>query len=588
MPSTNGHGPKRAILYARVSSDDQVRGYSLDQQIGALQEWSAREGYEVVEEVRDEGWSGAYLERPGLDRVRDLVEARGVGVVVAQDADRISRDPAHRAFLDGEFERFGTRLIALDDWGDDTHEGELLKYLKGWVSKGERLKIAERSRRGTREKARRGEVVGQLYAPLGFRYTLDRKALEVDLDKMTLTRRIFEMAAAGRSLLAIKKTLERDGVPTPRGNRRWSLGALHRIVNNDVYRSRSVEELREITPPGVADKLDPEKRYGVWWWGRQRHHQQYGRELGPDGRRRYHKGRKTEDLPQEQWVAIPVPDCGLPPELVDRARTARAEYRQPATTGYFWQLSGGIIRCGGCGHAMSGVTAQPRKDGTRARHYRCHHRARNGAEACSNKKQHRAEKLEAQVWEEVSALLKDPERLRAGVERMLEEQRAAHRGDVEGRELRHWQGELDKVERMRSGYLDQQAEGIISMAELKTKLAALDERRTVAERELDKLMRQQERMAQLERDTQALMERYRFEAHEGLDLYTPQDKHDAYKTLGIKVIAHPDGSTELTGSVLVDDHSDSIRAKPFERSQLPLSTGARRPLFTVTPPVESR
>src|SRR5829696_9071567 len=139
MPSTNGHGPQKAVLYARVSSDDKVRGYSLDQQIGALREWAVREGYAVREEVRDEGWSGAYLERPGLDRVRDHVEAGGVGVVVAQDADRISRDPAHRAFLDDEFERFGTRLVALDDWDDDTHEeGELLEHLKGWVSKAER------------------------------------------------------------------------------------------------------------------------------------------------------------------------------------------------------------------------------------------------------------------------------------------------------------------------------------------------------------------------------------------------------------------------------------------------------------------
>src|SRR5215211_5908765 len=99
---------------------------------------------EVLEVVRDEGHSGAYLERPGLDRVRDLVEAGGVSLVVAQDADRITREPSHRALLDEEFERFGTRLIALDDWGDDSHEGQLLKFLKGWVSKGERLKIAER------------------------------------------------------------------------------------------------------------------------------------------------------------------------------------------------------------------------------------------------------------------------------------------------------------------------------------------------------------------------------------------------------------------------------------------------------------
>ncbi len=123
------------------------------------------------------------------------MEAGGVGVVVAQDADRITRDPGHRAFLDDDFERFGTRLVALDDWGDDSHEGELLKFLKGWVSKGERLKIAERSRRGRREKALRGETVGHLTAPLGFAYTPDRKALVVDPARMPAAERIFRMAA---------------------------------------------------------------------------------------------------------------------------------------------------------------------------------------------------------------------------------------------------------------------------------------------------------------------------------------------------------------------------------------------------------
>jgi transcriptional regulator with XRE-family HTH domain len=85
------------------------------------------------------------MERPGLDRVRDLMEAGGVSVVAAQDASQITRDPAHRAFLDDEFERFGTRLLTLDGWDDNTHEGELLKFLKGRVRKGERLKIAGRA-----------------------------------------------------------------------------------------------------------------------------------------------------------------------------------------------------------------------------------------------------------------------------------------------------------------------------------------------------------------------------------------------------------------------------------------------------------
>src|SRR5829696_5116251 len=74
MPNTNGHGPKRAILYARVYIDEQARsGYSLAQQIEALRAHAAQEGYEALEEIQDAGQSGATLARRGMDRVRDLV-----------------------------------------------------------------------------------------------------------------------------------------------------------------------------------------------------------------------------------------------------------------------------------------------------------------------------------------------------------------------------------------------------------------------------------------------------------------------------------------------------------------------------------
>jgi site-specific DNA recombinase len=91
MPTTNGQGSRRAILYARVSTEEQVRsGYSLAQQLEALRDYASREGYEVLEEVADLGQSGATLERPGMDRVRDLVAAGDVSVVLAQDRDRLA------------------------------------------------------------------------------------------------------------------------------------------------------------------------------------------------------------------------------------------------------------------------------------------------------------------------------------------------------------------------------------------------------------------------------------------------------------------------------------------------------------------
>src|SRR5215213_3756282 len=149
MSSTNGHGPKRAVLYARVSTDEQARsGYSLAQQIDALREYAAREGYEVLEEVADPGQSGASLERPGMDRVRDLVAASGVSVVLAQDRDRFAREPAYHYLLKREFEKYGTKIRALNDRGDDTPEGELTDGIFDQFAKFERATTTERTRRG--------------------------------------------------------------------------------------------------------------------------------------------------------------------------------------------------------------------------------------------------------------------------------------------------------------------------------------------------------------------------------------------------------------------------------------------------------
>jgi len=152
MPSINSRGPKWAILYARVSTDEQARsGYSLAQQIEALRQYAANEGYEVLEEVSDPGQSGASLERPGMDRVRDLVAAGGVSMVLAQDRDRFAREPAYHYLLRREFEEHGTKIRALNDRGDESPEGESTeaglraKWSLSWASTTDTLLAATRS-----------------------------------------------------------------------------------------------------------------------------------------------------------------------------------------------------------------------------------------------------------------------------------------------------------------------------------------------------------------------------------------------------------------------------------------------------------
>src|ERR687889_669184 len=213
MPSTNGHGPKRAILYARVSTDEQARsGYSLAQQLEALREYAAREGYEVLEEIVDAGQSGASLERPGMDRVRDLVAAGGVYVVLAQDRDRIAREPAYHYLLKREFEEHGTKIRAMNDRGDDTPEGQLTDGILDQIARYERAKIVERSRRGKLRKAREGKVIATYRPTHGFRINAARDGYEVDEKKMAVVRRVFRMVGAeGAGIYSVHKTLESEG-----------------------------------------------------------------------------------------------------------------------------------------------------------------------------------------------------------------------------------------------------------------------------------------------------------------------------------------------------------------------------------------
>src|SRR5215217_6543578 len=178
MPSTNGHGLKWAVLYARVSTEEQARsGYSLAQQLEALREYAAHEGYEVLEEVTDPGQSGASFERPGMDRVRDLVPAQGVSVVLAQDRDRFAREPAYHYLLRREFEEHGCKLRALNDRGDDSPEGQLTDGILDQLGKYERAKIAKRTRRGKHRKLRQGKLVAGYSPGYGYCYNAARDGL---------------------------------------------------------------------------------------------------------------------------------------------------------------------------------------------------------------------------------------------------------------------------------------------------------------------------------------------------------------------------------------------------------------------------
>jgi hypothetical protein len=99
---------------------------------------------------------------------------------------------------------------------------------------------------------------------------------------------------------------------------------------------------------------------------------------------------------------------------------------------------------------------------------------------CINGKNHRAAEAEAAVWDLISRLLKNPERVRAGLDEMIEQERAGMRGDPD-QEAASWLERLSAVEQERRGYLRFAAKGHMTDEELGEALAELEESRMTAE-----------------------------------------------------------------------------------------------------------
>ncbi len=388
---------------------------------------------------------------------------------------------------------------------------------------------------------------------------------------MRTVRRIFEMVAGGSTLYAIKQTLDASGIPSPRGLL-WNVTTIREIVKDDVYRPHTFEELEGLVSPEVAARLEPGRQYGVFWFNTKRRTEMQVAESGPNGRT-YRRKVKTVNKPREEWVAVPISDAGIPCELVEAARVALKTNTWVSSAGErFWELSGGIVRCGLCGRRMSPSTTK--KGGKTYHYYRCDKRWQGNAAACAHEKHHNADKLEQMVWVFVSDYLKNPEKLRTGLERMMEEKRKDLRGNPE-QEAKAWLDKLAEADRMRVGYQELAAKGFMTFEELGAELQELEDTQQMAQRELEALERERDELRELERDVAALLEAYEGTIPEHLENLTPEERHHVYKVLQLGCLLRPKGPPELTG-VFVFNASNvreakSVRWSPSARTSGKLS-----------------
>src|SRR5206468_600915 len=237
---------RMAAIYARVSSEQQREENTIASQTASLIEFAKSNNLEVPEEwvCEDEGYSGATLERPGLERVRDLAAEGQIQVMLAYSPDRLSRKYAYQILLIEEFARHGVETVFVKSPQGDSAEDQLLVQFQGMIAEYERAQILERSRRGKRHRAQSGEISVLSGAPYGYQYirkSADAPAAYAVIDtEARVVRQVYEhYTIAGMSIGAIARWLNDHAVPTRKPGARWERSMVWAMLRNPAYYGRA-------------------------------------------------------------------------------------------------------------------------------------------------------------------------------------------------------------------------------------------------------------------------------------------------------------------------------------------------------------
>ncbi|MGA2264379.1 MAG: recombinase family protein, partial [Acidobacteriota bacterium] len=375
----------KVARYGRVSSHRQEKQGTIESQVEALRRHAGQEGFAIVEEFvcLDDGVSGARLDRPGLDRLRDGAEAGYFDAVLVLSPDRLSRKYAYLILILEEFERLGVSILFLEQPPADDPHSSLMVQIQGAVAEYERAKIAERHRRGKLHRARQGEIFWNS-VPLGYHRVprQDNVAAHVVLDEenAALVRKIFHWHVQEKiSIRQIARKITLSGVVPPRGGKVWGETTVHRILRSEAYVGTLYDNRTQKVP---ADRAAGEAVHHIL------------------------------TTPKEDWIAVSIPPI-IDRETFDQSQALHEPNRQfsPRRLKEEHWLLRRLLRCGRCGQKHACITDAKSPELTPRYYYRC---AKSddlrGRQRCRPCHLH-AGPLDRLVWQEIRRHLLHPELL---------------------------------------------------------------------------------------------------------------------------------------------------------------------------------
>ena len=330
----------KIALYARVSTNRQMQSQSIEQQLERLQEAVAKQSeWELTDEYiyRDDGYTGAKLNRPGLDRLRDAASMAAFELVLVTAPDRLARKYVHQVLLIEELHNLGCDIQFLErPMKDDDPHDQLLLQIRGAVAEYERNLIAERMRRGRQAKLRAGTLLPWTRAPYGYIMDPERprdpSRVRIDPVKANLVRQIFAWFTDPEtpvSLHWVVTQLTEQQIPTPRGGKRWNPSTIRGILRSSTYIGTAYS--------GRTRPVPARQRKSA---------------LLPVGR-----GESVQPTPPEEWIAVSVPAI-IDQEIFDAAQARLDKNKQMARRNNKSHdyLLRGLVSCGQCRLSSTGRT----------------------------------------------------------------------------------------------------------------------------------------------------------------------------------------------------------------------------------------
>lgn len=391
----------RAAFYARVSGEQQAAAHTIESQTAALSERSHLDGTPVPPERQfvDDGYSGATLIRPALDRLRDLVNVGAIDRIYVHSPDRLARNYAYQVLLLDEWRRRGVEVVFMNRPLGQSPEDDLLLQVQGIVAEYERAKIMERSRRGKKHAAQSGSLNVMSGAPFGYQYVSVREGegharFEPIAEQAKVVQQIFSWIGRDRcSLAEVCRRLRTAGTPTATGKTVWSREAVWHVLQNPAYIGQAAYGKTHMAARGKKSRLRAARGH-------------------PTQPRRSNASKPTDP---KDWVFVSVPAIldealfrAAHAQLEENRSRARQGRRRP---GYLLQ---GLTCCAKCGYAYYGKTLRQLGAGRQMRDFLYYRFSgsdgyRFGGERICNNAQIQGNILETAVWSEVSKLLMNPE-----------------------------------------------------------------------------------------------------------------------------------------------------------------------------------